>query len=148
MANDLALIFHGSASGGTTLTATLATNLPSVDLGSNSVNRTLLLERRVSALTGASGINVKFQDSTDNTTFSDMPGAGNQILGFKVAVSTQYSSTDAVAASAPDRLTLNTDKRYLRGVVTPGTTFSSVTFSVVGKVMNGAFSGASGPAST
>jgi hypothetical protein len=145
MANDLYLIFHGSASGGTTLTATTATNLPSIDLGSNSVNRTLLLERRVTALTGAAGINVKLQASTDNTTFSDMPGAGSSLAGFPVATTTIYGSTDAVAANAPDRIAVRTDKRYVRAVVTPGTTFTTVTFSVVGKVLSGAYASAVGP---
>lgn len=145
MANSLDLIFHGSASGGTTLTATIATNLPSVDLGSNSVNRMLLLERRVSALTGPAGINIKLQDSTDNTTFSDMPGAGSSLIGFPVATTTVYGSTDAVAANAPTRLAVRADKRYMRGVVTPGTTFTTVTFSIVGKVLTGAYAGAVGP---
>lgn len=154
MALDSQLIFHGSASGGTSISGTILINMPSVDLGSNSVNRTLLLERRVTAITGASGFAHFLEDSTDNVTFSTMPGAvviagtysqPSGRVGFKQAVSAIYSSTDAVAADPPDRIVFRADKRYLRVVHAPGTTVTSISFSIVGKVLGGAFSGTVGP---
>lgn len=144
MANDSALMFHGSLAAGTVMTATLATNGATIDLGSNSINRVLMIERRVTVLTGAAGIDHTFQDSLDGTTFSAMPGATGALMGFKRATTTIYSSTDTIAPNAPDRIVLRTDKRYLRVVSTPGTTFTTATFSIVGKVVGGAWAFAAG----
>lgn len=145
MANDAALMFHGSLAAGTVMTATIATNGAAVDLGSNSINRVLLLERRITALTASCTLDTTFQDSTDATTFSAMPGATGALLGFKRATTSIFSSTDTIAPGAPDRIVLRTDKRYIRMVTTPGTTFTSATFSVTGKVLDGGFSGQAGP---
>jgi hypothetical protein len=137
MANDTALMFHGSLAAGTVLTATIATAGPTVDLGSNTINRVLLVERRITANTGA--LDTTFQDSLDNTTFSNMPGATGALLGFRRSTTTIYSSTDAIAPLAPDRIVIRCDKRYVRMSVALGTSNTSVTFSVVAKVIDGSF---------
>jgi hypothetical protein len=148
MAKDAALMFHGSIAAGTVMTATIATNGVTVDLGSNSVNRALLLERRITALTASCTLDTTFQDSTDGTTFSAMPGATGALLGFKRATTSIFSSTDAIAPNAPDRIVLRADKRFMRMVTTPGTTFTSATFSVVGMVVDGGFAFAVGALDT
>jgi hypothetical protein len=137
MAYDSALMFHGSLATGTVMTATIATNGAAIDLGSNTINRTLLIERRITALTASSTLDTTFQDSTDGTTFSAMPGATGALSGFKRATTTIVGSTDAIAPGAPDRIVLRADKRFMRMVVTPGTTFTSATFSVVARVIDG-----------
>lgn len=144
MANDTALFFHGSLAAGTVLTATVATAGPTIDLGSNTINRVLLVERRITAATG-SFLDTTFQDSLDATTFSAMPGATGALLGFKRGTTTIFSSTDTIAPGAPDRIVIRTDKRYIRMSVALGTSANSYTFSVIGKVLDGAFSGQAGP---
>jgi hypothetical protein len=139
MAGDASLYFHGSLAAGTVMTATIATNGATIDLGSNTINRVLLIERRITALTTSSTLDTTFQDSLDNTTFSNMPGATGALLGFKRATTTIYSSTDAIAPLAPDRIVIRADKRYMRMVTTPGTTFVTATFSVVARVVDGGF---------
>jgi hypothetical protein len=144
VANDAALFFHGSLAAGTTMTQTTAQNGVAVDLGSNTLNRTLLVERRITALNGQ-GLDTTFQDSADGTTFSAMPGATGGLLGFKRGTTTIYGSTDTLAPGAPERIVIRTDKRYVRMVSTPiGTTFASVSFSVVAKVLDGSFAMAVG----
>lgn len=146
MANDAALFFHGTSASGATFASSTGTNGPTVDLGSNTVNRAIRVERRVAgAISGGGSLDIVFQDSTDGTTFVNMPGATGALLGFARTATTSYSSTDAVAAEAPGVIILRTDKRYVRmvGTVTATTTsFGGV--SVVGKVLSGAWSGASG----
>lgn len=145
MARDQALMFHGSIAAGTVMTATTAQNGVTIDLGSNTVNRSLLIERRITALNGQ-GLDTTFQDSLDGTTFSAMPGATGALAGFKRGTTTIYSSTDAIAPNAPERILLRTDKRFVRMVSTPiGTTFVTVTFSVVGVVTDGGYAFAVGP---
>lgn len=148
MAKDQALMFHGSIAAGTVMTATVATNGATIDLGSNTINRTLLIERRITALTASCTLDTTFQDSTDGTTFSAMPGATGALLGFKRATTTIYSSTDTIAPNAPDRIVIRADKRFMRMVTTPGTTFTSATFSVVGNVIDGGAAFANGPLDT
>jgi hypothetical protein len=147
MANDAALMFHGSTAAGTVLTATVATAGPTVDLGSNSVNRALLLERRITAASG-SALDQTFQDSLDGTTFSAMPGATGALLGFKRSTTTIFSSTDAIAPNAPDRIIIRTDKRFVRMISSVGTSGNSYTFTVVGKVIDGAWAFAAGALDT
>lgn len=150
MATDVNLWFHGTSSAGATLGSSTGDNLPTVDLGSNTVNRTILVEMRVgNAKAGGGSLDVIFQDSTDNTTFVNMPAATGALLGFGRVATHSYTSTDAVAPAAPSRIMLRTDKRYVRatGTVTATTTtFSGVT--IVGKVLEGALSGAVGPRDT
>src|SRR5688572_15160615 len=104
MANDLQLMFHATSSSGITLTGTdtTGTNGPIVDLGSNSVNRTLLLERRISgAMTAA--LDIKIMESSDGSSFVNMPGTTTaSLLGFSKATTNSYGSTDAVAPSGPN----------------------------------------------
>lgn len=138
-------MFHGSLAAGTVMTATTAQNGVTVDLGSNTVNRTILVERRITALTGQ-GLDTTFQDSLDGTTFSAMPGATGALAGFKRGTTTIYSSTDAIAPNAAERIVIRTDKRYVRAVNTPiGTTFVSVTFSLTGQPLDGSFAFGVGP---
>lgn len=148
MARDQALMFHGSIAAGTVMTATIATNGATIDLGSNSVNRVLLVERRITALTASSTLDTTFQDSLDATTFSAMPGATGALWGFKRGTTTMFSNTDAIAPNAPDRAIIRTDKRFVRMVTTPGTTFTSATFSVVAVPIDGAFAFAVGALDT
>ncbi len=153
MANDLNLMFHATTSSGVTFTGTdtTGTNGPTVDLGSNSVNRTLLLERRISgATTGNPGLQIRFQDSVDNTTFVNMPGTTSTgVIGFAVATTNSYGSTDAVAPSGPNavaKIVVRTEKRFIRAVFQTGTSGVVVAVvTVVGKVLAGAFSGQAGP---
>jgi hypothetical protein len=139
MANDQALMFHGSLAAGTAMTSTTPANGATIDLGSNSINRVLLIERRVTAISAGALIDTTFQDSTDATTFSNMPGATGALLGFKRATTTIYSSTDSIAPGAPDRIVLRTDKRYVRMVTTLPVTTTTATMSVVAKVIDGGF---------
>ena len=151
MARDLNLMFHATSSSGITLTGTdtTGTNGPVVDLGSNSVNRTLLLERRISgAVTGS--LDIKLMVSTDNSTFVNMPGTTTaSLLGFSKATTNSYGSTDAVAPSGPNavaKLVVRTDARYMRATFTVGTSATgSAGVTVVGAVLSGAFSGQAGP---
>lgn len=153
MARDLNLMFHATTSSGTTFTGTdtTGTNGPTVDLGSNSVNRTLLVERRISgAVTGNPALDITFFDSSDNSTFVPVPGTtGAAAIGFAKATTNSYSSTDAVAPSGPGavaKIVVRTDKRYLRAKFTTGTSGVSVAgVTVVGAVMSGAYSGQVGP---
>jgi hypothetical protein len=148
MANDAALMFHGSLAAGTVMTATIATNGAAIDLGSNTINRTLLIERRITALTASCTLDTTFQDSTDGTTFSAMPGATGALLGFARGTTTIFSSTDAIAPNAPQRIVVRADKRFMRMVNTPGTTFTSATFSVIAKVIDGGAAFGNGPIDT
>lgn len=151
MAGDLNHRFHGTQSAGTTFTGTdtTGTNGPIIDLGSNSVNRTLLLERRISGAMTAT-LDITFFDSSDGSTFVPMPGTtAASALGFARATTNSYGSTDAVAPSGPNavaKLTLRTDKRYIRARFTIGTSATSAAgVTVIGKAMAGAFSGQAGP---
>lgn len=151
MANDLNLQFHGTQSAGTTFTGTdtTGTNGPIVDLGSNSVNRTLLLERRIGGAMTAS-LDIRFQDSSDGSTFVNMPGTTTtSFLGFAKATTNSYASTDAIAPSGPNavgKAIIRTDKRYVRAVFIIGTSATSAAgVTVIGKVLGGAYSGADGP---
>lgn len=151
MANDLKLMFHDSTSASRTFTGadTTGTAGPVVDLGSNSVNRTLLLERRISgAVTGT--LDIRIQVGTTSTSLADLPGTTTaSLLGFAKATTNSYGSTDAVAPSGPNaiqRLVLRTDKQFVRLMFTTSTSTASVAgVTVVAKVMSGAFSGAAGP---
>lgn len=146
MANDKELYFHGTSAAGATFTPAQSTTYgPTIDLGSNGVNRVIVVERRIlSRLVGTGSIDTVFQDSTDGT-FTNMPGATGALIGFARGNTTSYASTDAVAADAPHRITIRTDKRYIRaGVSVTETTTSYGGVSIVGKVMSGAWSGASG----
>lgn len=153
MAKDLGLMFHGTTSTGITLTGTdtTGTNGPIVDLGSNTVTRTLLMERRISgAVTGNPGLDIKFMHGSDGTNFVNMPGTtSNALSGFARATTNSYGSTDAVAPSGPNavaKAVVRTDRRYLRATFTTGTSGVSVAgVTVVGNVMSGAFSGQAGP---
>lgn len=144
MANDNALWFHGTLAAGSTMTFTAAsTPGPTVDLGSSTVNRTILVERRIGSISGST-LGIAFVDSLDNSTFSAMPGVTG--AGFKPAASSNYASTDALAPTAPERIVFKTDKRYVRALFTIGTSGTTVGgVSVVGKVLTGAYSGAVGP---
>lgn len=150
MATDGNLWFHGTAASGTTITyVTTGQAHPSVDLGSSTINRALLMEMRLGAAKSGDGpLDVYFQDSTDNTTFTTMPGSTGQILGFARQATHSYSSTDAVAADAPARILLRTDKRYVRMVSQTSTTTVFPNVSVVAKPMGGAFTGGVGPRDT
>jgi flagellin-like hook-associated protein FlgL len=146
MANDLLLMFHATTAAGATFAA-VSTTGPVVDLGSNSVNRTLLLERRIVSGTGT--LDITFQDSSDNSTFVNMPGTTSSAnVGFARATTSSYASTDAIAPSGPNavaKIVIRTDKRYVRATFTTATTNTWGGVSVVGKVMSGAFSGQDGP---
>jgi hypothetical protein len=149
MAYDKALMFHGD---GTTATATTMTftqpqNGVTVDLGSNSINRTLLIERRIASHSG-SFLDTTFADSTDNATFSNMPGATGALLGFKRATTSIFSSTDAIAPNAPDRIVIRTDKRYMRMVSSIGTSNNTYVVTVVARVIDGGGAFGSGPLDT
>lgn len=150
MAKDLSLYFHGSAASGTTIAVTTQVFGPTVDLGSNTVNRAILVSKRVLSGGTTGTLDVVFQDSTDATTFTNMPGSTGAALGFVRQTSvSSYSSTDAVAADAPARILLRTDKRYVRAAFTAagtGPVFGGV--SIVGDVLGGGFSGAAGPRDT
>lgn len=154
MARDLKLFFHDTTSASKTFTGadTTGTNGPVVDLGSNGVNRTLLLERRISgAVTGT--LEIKLMDSTDNSTYVPMPGTTTaSLLGFAKATTNSYGSTDAVAPSGPNavvKLVVRTDKRFIRATFTTSTSTASVAgVTVVGAVLGGAFSGQAGPIDT
>jgi hypothetical protein len=142
-------MFHGSLAAGTVMTATIATNGVTVDLGSNGVNRAILIERRITGLTATCSLDTTFADSTDGTTFSNMPGATGALAGFARGATTIFSSTDAIAPNAPSRIIIRTDKRFVRMISTPvGTTFTSATFSVVGQPLDGSFAFAVGPLDT
>lgn len=151
MARDLKLVFHATTAAGTTFAGgdTTGSNGPVVDLGSNSVNRTLLLERRISgAVTGT--LDIKLMESSDNSTFVNMPGTTTaSLLGFAKATTNSYGSTDAVAPSGPNavaKMVVRTDKRYLRATFTTSTSTASVAgVTVVGTVLSGAWSGKAGP---
>lgn len=155
MANDLNLQFHGTQSAGTTFTGTdtTGTNGPTIDLGSNSVNRTLLLERRIGgthSVLGGKGLDITFFDSSDNSTFVAMPGTtSSAALGFALATTNSYGSTDAIAPSGPGavaKIVLRTDKRYIRARFQTGTSAAVVGgVTVIGKVLGGAYSGQGGP---
>ena len=146
MANDAALYFHGTSAAGATMVDTTAVNGPTIDLGSASVNRAILVERRIGSYAGTTGsLDIRFQDSTDGTSFTNLPGATGATWGFARTATSSYSSTDAVAADAPARIIIRTDKRYVRAVMTgtsTTTTFGGV--SLVGKPLSGAFAGAVG----
>ena len=147
MANDANLYFHGTSSAGTTMAPTSTTSYGAgIDLGSASVNRAILVERRIASMNSATGtLDLIFQDSSDNTTFVNLPGTTGALAGFARAITTSYSSTDAVAADAPARIIIRTDKRYVRmGWAVGHTTNSFGGVSVVGKVLSGGFSGAVG----
>ena len=151
MANDLRLFFHDSTSAARTFTGadTTGTNGPVVDLGSNSVNRTLLLERRISgAVTGT--LDIKFMDSSDGSTFVNMPGTTTaSLLGFAKATTNSYGSTDSVAPSGPNAVAkaiIRTDKQYVRATFTTSTSTASVAgVTIIAKVLSGAWSGKAGP---
>lgn len=151
MASDLNLQFHGTQSAGTTFTGTDTTGTagPTIDLGSNGINRALLLERRIGGAMTAT-LDIRFQDSSDNSTFVNMPGTtSTAILGFAKATTNSYASTDAIAPSGPNAVAkaiIRTDKRYIRAVFTIGTSATSAAgVTVVGKLLSGAYSGAVGP---
>ncbi len=147
MANDAALYFHGTSGAGATFTPAQSTTYgPTVDLGSATVNRAIMVERRIaSRLVGTGGLDTIFQDSVDGSTWVNMPAATGALLGFPRSATTSYSSTDAVAAEAPGRILLRTDKRYIRaGFSVAETTSSYGGVSVVGKVLSGAYSGSVG----
>lgn len=153
MALDQNLMFHGTSGASVTYsgTDTTGTNGPVVDLGSSSVTRTLLLERRISgAVTGT--LDIKLMSSSDNSTFINMPGTtSNALLGFARAVTNSYGSTDAVAPSGPNAvvklaLRIGPNQRYVRATFTVGTSATSVAgVTVVGRVLSGAYSGQDGP---
>ncbi len=150
MAKDVSLFFHGTGSSGTTMASSTGTNHPTVDLGSNTINRTLLVRMYMGAAkSGTGNLDVTFQDSTDNTTFVNMPGATGALLGFARQLTHSYSSTDAVAADAPARVVIRTDKRYVRAVSTvSATTTSWGGVTVVADVIDGGFAFAAGPRDT
>lgn len=149
MAQDLKLFFHGTTSAGATVAAS-ALNGPTVDLGSESVNRVMLIERRISG-GGGTALNITFQEGSDGTNFVNMPGTtSSATLGFAPATTSSYGSTDAVAPSGPAavaRIAMRFSKRYARAVFTPvATTASTFTgITLVGKPLGGAFSGKAGP---
>lgn len=144
-------MFHGTQAAGTTFTGTdtTGTNGPVIDLGSNSVNRSLLVERRIGGtITGNPALDIKFMKSSDGTNYVNMPGTtSNAITGFARATTNDYGSTDAVAATTPPaRLEIRTDVRYLRATFTTGTSGVVVAgVTVIGKIMAAAYSGAVGP---
>ena len=147
MANDASLWFHGTLAAGSTMTFTAANTAgPTVDLGSNTVNRTILVERRIGSISGST-LGIAFVDSLDGTTFSAMPGVTG--AGFKPAASSNYASTDALAPTAAERITFRTDKRYVRALYTIGTSGTTVGgVTVVGKILSSGYSGAVGPLDT
>ena len=142
MARDVNLYFHGTSASGATFLTNTTTNGPTVDLGSNTVNRALLLERRIASW--SSGVlDITFQDSTDNTTFTNIPGSTGAVMGFARATTAAYNATsDSTASAAPARILLRTDKRYVRAVFLTGTTASFGAVSVVGMPLEGPYSGA------
>lgn len=146
MANDASLYFHGTSAAGTTVNPTTTASYgPGIDLNSASVNRAILVERRIASVNSATAtLDIFFQDSSDNTTFVNLPGTTGGLAGFSRATTTSYSSTDAVAADAPARIIVRTDKRYIRAGWTVGHTTNAWSISLVGKVLSGAFSGAVG----
>lgn len=146
MATDSSLWLHGTSGAGTTIpgaTGGTANFYTSVDLGSNTINRVFVAERRVGATQSGTGfLDIFFQDSTDNTTFTNMPAATGALLGFPRTSNSDYTSTDSVNAGAPARIVLRTDKRYIRigaTVSTSSTTFPKV--SVILKPVEGANTG-------
>lgn len=129
---DQSLYAHATTAAGVTLTGSTALNGPTLDLSSNSRVQNLEATLRVRGpVTGTTlTLDVKFQDSVDGTTWVNMPGATGATLGFPrrtdltgpngaTGNGSDYASTDSIAASAPDRITLRTTKRYLRAVFTP-----------------------------
>jgi hypothetical protein len=151
MAIDQSLYFHATTASGATFTSSTGVFGPTVDLGSSSTyNRTILVECRIAGpLSGTGSLDITFEDSTDGTSFTNMPGATGALLGFARTATTSYGSTDAVAAEAPRRIVLRTDKRYVRAeFTTTATTVSYAGVTVIGKPMGGAFSGAVGPRDT
>lgn len=148
MAQDLNLYFHGTSAAGATFTpGTTSLFGPTVDLGSATVNRTIRIEKRVQAWSGttAGGLTVFFQDSSDGTSFTNMPGSTGSLIGFVRSATSSYSSTDAVAADAAEVAVIRTDKRYVRaGFSTTETTQSVRGITLRAKVLSGAWSGASG----
>ena len=145
MAADAALYFHGTSAVGATFTSSTGAAGPTVGLGSATVNRAIMVERRIAgAISGTGSLDCYFQDSADGTNFTNLPGATGALSGFARTATTSYSSTDAVAAEAPARVIIRTDKRYVRAwFATTATTTSYGGVSVVGKVLGGAWSGAS-----
>ncbi len=147
MANDERLYFHGTLAAGSTMAFTAPNTVgASVDLGSNTVNRTIEVVSAIRSVGGAVGggtLTITFHDSTDDSTFSAMGGTAG--IGIRARVSSNYASTDAVAPTATEKVVLKTDKRYVRAhytISSSGNTFGGVT--VIGKVLTGAFSGALG----
>lgn len=128
---------------------TLVVNGPTVDLGSDTVNRTILVELRAVSTSGTGTLDIWFSDSSTGTTFVTMPSSAGNRLGFGRITggnTISYSSTDAVAANAPFRITLRTDKRYVRASWQASeTTVSIQGVSIVGVPMEGAYAGAVGP---
>ena len=146
MAADAALYFHGTSAVGATFTPGTSTSYgPTVDLNSNTVNRLIRVEKRVASVTGTTsgGVDVVFQDSTDGTNFTNIPGATGALVGFERSATSSYSSTDAVAADAAQVAMIRTDKRYVRAALSATGTHSVQGITLVGKVLSGAWSGAS-----
>lgn len=153
MARDVAMYFTGTTGGfSTTAASSTVDSGPAVDLGSNSVNRAILCEMRILSQLTTAGFDVWFQDSTDNSTYVNMPGSTGQRIGFLRAITTSYGSTDAVAANAPARILLRTDKRYVRAQwqlsTSVGATGNPLGLSIIGVPVEGAYTGAVGPRDT
>lgn len=155
MARSQELLFHATTSTGVTITGTTGITGPSVDLGSSTVVRTLLVERRIAGNGGGGAggfLDITFQDSVDNTTFVNMPGTtSSAALGFARINGTanSYGSTDAIApsgANAVPKIALRCTKRFVRAVMTPsGTTGGWAGITITGQALAGAFAGSTGP---
>lgn len=155
MARDVAMYFTGTTGGfSTTAVDSSIASGPAVDLGSNSVNRAIMVEMRILSQLTTAGLDVWFQDSTDNSTYASMGASAttSQLIGFNRAITTSYGSTDAVAANAPARILVRTDKRYIRAQyrlnTSVGPSGNALGVSIIGVPVEGAYTGAVGPRDT